>query len=448
MKHNKRKYKNIFLIMAIAGMLLLAGCSLGQTATETPQTEEEQGNTGFLLTGPGSFDSADTAVVVSINTDEKTITFLNLVVHKNYTLEYDGTTVFSDKYGETMSLEQLKPGDIVDVTFLKSKKKLATLALSASAWSNEAVSRYTIDATTHNVTIGNDVYKLADDVKIFSDGQELEMIDLNSVDVLNFQGIGSTVHSIEVEKGHGYLRLSGDENFQGGWIEVGQNIIQKITEDMLLVVPEGNYQVNISITGGGGTKNVVINRNEEVTLDISDLEIEEVQYGQVVFAMSPSTAKLYIDGELVDTELPVTLEYGIHQMIAKADGYETVTRYLKVAEESAGIDITLELEGADEEDEEDDGDNSVSSGDALTVGYYQVYIDAPTGAEVYVDGNYVGIAPVSFKKEEGSHVITLRQSGYETRSYTIVVDDEEKNVTFSFADLVPSTSDLITDIIY
>lgn len=448
MKHNKRKYKNIFLIMVMAGMLLLAGCSLGQTAVGTPQTEGEQSDTGFLLTGPGSFDSADTAVVVGINTDEKTITFFNLIVCKNYTLEYDGTTVFSDKYGETMSLEQLQPGDIVDVTFLKSKKKLATLTLSASAWSNESISRYTIDATTHSVTIGNDVYKLADDVKIFSDGQELEMIDLNPVDVLNFQGIGSTVHSIEVEKGHGYLRLSGDENFQGGWIEVGQNIIQKITEDMLLVVPEGNYQVNISITGGGGTKNVVINRNQEVTLDISDLEIEEVQYGQVVFAMSPSTAKLYIDGELVDTALPVTLEYGIHQMIAKAEGYETVTRYLKVAEASAGIDITLELEGADEEDEEEDEDNSVSSGDALTLGYYQVYIDAPTGAEVYVDGNYVGTAPVSFKKEEGSHVITLRQSGYETRSYTIVVDDEEKNVTFSFADLVPSTSDLITDIIY
>lgn len=445
MKHKTEKYNRILLLPVLVGMLLLTGCSFHQADTTTTATAT-QTDTGFLLTGPGSYDSADTAVIVDINTDEKTITFFNLIVHKNYTLTYDGTTVFTDKYGQSLSLVQLQPGDIVDVTFLKSKKKLTTLSLSADAWSNESVSRYTIDNTTHSITIGNDVYKLTDETKIFSDGEEMEMIDLNAVDVLTFNGVGTTVHSIVVEKGHGYLRLSGDENFRGGWIEVGQNIIQTITEDMLIVVPEGSYQVTISITGGGGTKNVVINRNEEVTLDISDLEIEEVQYGTVVFAMTPSNASLYIDGEEVDTSLPVTLEYGIHQMIAKAEGYETVTRYLKVAEESAGIDITLEPEGADEEEE--DEDTTVSSGDAVTTGYPQVYIDSPIGAEVYVDGNYVGIAPVSVKKEEGTHVITFRLSGYETRSYTIAVDGENKDVTFSFATLVPSTTDSLLDIIY
>ena len=441
MKHKTEKYNRILLLPVLVGMLLLTGCTFNQTDITTTATAT-QADTGFLLTGPGSYDSADTAVIVNINTDEKTITFFNLIVHKNYTLTYDGTTVFTDKYGESMSLVQLQPGDIVDVTFLKSKKKLTTLSLSADAWSNEAVSRYTIDNTTHSITIGNDVYKLTDETKIFSDGVEMEMIDLNAVDVLTFNGVGTTVHSIVVEKGHGYLRLSGDENFWGGWIEVGQNIIQTITEGMLIVVPEGSYQVTITIPGGGGTKNVIINRNEEVTLDISDLEIEEVQYGTVVFAMTPSNASLYIDGEEVDTALPVTLEYGIHQMIAKAEGYETVTRYLKVAEASAGIDIKLEPEGADEEEEKD---TTVSSGDAVTTGYPQVHIDSPVGAEVYVDGNYVGIAPISFKKEEGTHVITFRLSGYETRSYTISVDGEKKDVTFSFATLVPDTSDTVSD---
>ena len=448
MKHKTEKYNRILLLPVLVGMLLLTGCSFKQEETTTVTTPTNA-DTGFLLTGPGSYDSADTAVIVDINTEEKTITFFNLIVHKNYTLTYDGTTVFTDKYGESLSLVQLAPGDIVDVTFLKSKKKLATLSLSAEAWSNESVNRYTIDNTTHSIIIGNDVYKLTEETKIFSDGKEMEMIDLNAVDVLTFNGVGTTVHSIVVEKGHGYLRLSGDENFWGGWIEVGQNIIRTITEGMLIVVPEGSYQVTITIPGGGGIKNVVINRNEEVTLDISDFEIEEVQYGTVVFSMTPSNADLYIDGEKVDTSLPVTLEYGIHQMIAKAEGYETVTRYLKVAEASAGIDITLELEGADE-DEEDD--NTVSSGDAVTTGYPQVYIDSPIGAEVYVDGNYIGISPVSFKKEEGTHVITFRLSGYETRSYTISVDGENKDVTFSFATLVPDTTNSVTgnlsDIIY
>ena len=80
--------------------------------------------------------------------------------------------------------------------------------------------------------------------------------------------------------------------------------------------------------------------------------------------------------------------------------------------------------------------------------------------EVYVDGNYVGVTPCSFKKVAGAHVITLRKSGYTTRSYTVQVDSADKDITFSFADLIErdsvsennseralSTSGLVNDII-
>ena len=336
----------------------------------------------------------------------------------------------------------------MDVTFLKSKKTLTTLALSNSSWSNEEVSRYVISAATHSVTIGEDVYKITDDIKIFSDGEEIEIMDLSETDVLDFHGIDKTIYSIVVNKGHGYLRLSGDENFIGGWIEIGQTIIHRITDDMLLTVPEGSYQVIISVPGGGGTKSVIINRGEEVTLDIGDLKIEEPKYGQVVFALTPSSATLYIDGEEVDALSPVTLEYGIHQLIAKAEGYDSVTSYLKVAEASAGIEIVLEAEKQDtgdddkdsddeEDDKKDDENDTVSSGNTTATGYYQVHIDAPEKVEVYVDGNYIGISPISFKKVEGAHIITLRANGYETRSFTIEVDGEDKDVSYSFADLMP-----------
>lgn len=429
----KDKMKKIPIIMSLILTMLLSGCSFpGEDRNTQQQDNPQNADTGFILTGPGSYDSADTAVIVNIDKEEKTITFLNLEVSKNYTLQYDGTTQFSDKHGQPLSLEQVKEGDIVDVTFLKSKKKLNTLALSEHGWENEKVSRYSFDVAAHNVYIGEDIYKITKDTKIFSEGEEIEMMDLNRADILTFKGIESTVCSITVENGHGYLRLSGDEKFIGGWIEVGQNIIYPITEDMLLTVPEGSYQVLISTKGGGGTKNIIINRGEEVTLDISDLEVLEPQTGQVLFALTPSSASLYVDGNLVDTSIPVSLEYGIHQLIARADGYNTVTSYLKVAEASAGIEITLEKENDEEEEE-----SSVSSGNSdTTASYYQVYIDAPEGAEVYVDGNYVGISPVSFKKVEGPHVITLRRTGYETRSYTIQVDGEDKDISYSFAELL------------
>lgn len=426
--------KGMSAILGVLAGVLLAGCSFLRDEGVEEHGEEQNNGTGFVLTGPGSYDSADTAVIVKIDKSEETITFFNLIVSRNYTLQYDSTTTFADKYGQPLSLEQIQEGDIVDVTFLKSKKQLTSLMISASGWSNAEISRYRFNTTAHDVTIGEDIYKITEDTLIFSQGEQIELMDINDTDILTFRGIDKTVCSIVVEKGHGYLRLTGDENFIGGWIEVGQNIIRPITEDMLLTVPEGSYQVQISIAGGGGTKNVIINRNEEIALDISDLKVEEPKHGQVVFSLSPSTATLYVDGKKVDTSAPIELQYGIHQLIAQASGYDTLTSYLKVGDEAAAIDIVLEpTTVADDDDEEP----SVSGGNSNTIaGYYQVYVDAPEGAEVYVDGNYIGISPISFKKEEGSHVITLRRSGYETRSYTIQVDSEDKDVTYSFAELV------------
>ena len=76
-----------------------------------------------------------------------------------------------------------------------------------------------------------------------------------------------------------------------------------------------------------------------------------------------------------------------------------------------------------------------------TSSYYKVYIDAPTDVEIYLDGNYVGISPCSFKKTSGTHVITLRKEGYVNRSYTVLVDSEEKDISYSFADLIAEDGD-------
>ena len=72
-------------------------------------------------------------------------------------------------------------------------------------------------------------------------------------------------------------------------------------------------------------------------------------------------------------------------------------------------------------------------------GTWRVKINAPKNVEVYLDGSYIGLAPVSFAKKAGTHVISLRKNGYQTRSYTIQVDDEEKDMELSFSELVRKT---------
>lgn len=443
--------------MAVMGLTaLLAAAALGiyayfmdQNGGENPKDTPlstpvpERADTGFLVAGPDNYDSADTCLLVEQDEEENTMTFLNLELGRRYTLSVDGTTRFMDKYGDGLSREQVEPGDIVDITFLKTQKHLTTLQLSTRSWTYTEVERYEINSVRGWVSIGAETYRITSNTQYLSEGRPIEEMDLNPSDVLTFQGIGKQVFSVKVEKGHGYLRLENDASFVGGWIEVGQALIQRISEGMLLLVPEGSYQVNISHRGGGGTKEVVIRRNEEVTLDIGDLEVPEPQYGMVLFSMDPAGAQLYIDGSKVDTSGPVSLEYGLHQMIARAEGYQSVTQYIRVGQESAGINVVLDANRT-----EDTGtDSSLPGSTDTTSGYYKVYVDAPEGVEVYLDGNYMGVTPCNFRKTAGTHVITLRKTGYTTRSYTVQVDEEAKDISYSFADLVAGESSLADSVL-
>ena len=271
---------------------------------------------------------------------------------------------------------------------------------------------------------------------------------------------------MNIEKGHGYLRLQNEQALLGGWIEVGTSVIREITEDMLLVVPEGKYQVLLSNGNTSCTKEIAIERNKEVVLDLADVEIAQDKTGMILFEVTPDTARVSIDGETVDISAPVELAYGIHKVHLEAAGYDSLTKYLQVGSEYAKISFTLEeqeeetdsisentVERTPSEDEilgkdtisqnsvsENSVDSnkkkdSVSQNTVSTSTSKKVYIDAPEDVEVYLDDNYVGIAPVKFKKVAGNHTITLRKTGYQTKSYTIYLYDDKEDITYSFSEL-------------
>ena len=460
--------------------LLLTGCQYkydmgvisGYEESGGTKEETESADTGFRIMEPGEYDSKDTAVIVRVMEEENKITFLNRIVNKNYTLSYDGTTVITDKYGESLSAAQLEPGDIVDIHFQHIPKKCVSIMLSPSAWEAEVLSGFTMNQAREQISFNGDLYTLAERMVLLSGGEEIELTDLNERDVLEVRGIDNIVYSILVKKGHGYLRLTGTEYFVDGFIEIGQKMVQRITGDMMLTVPEGEYTVTVRNGSHGGSKEATIYRDEETVLDLSDLKGEEVKTGNVFFTLTPADASVYIDGEKIDTSAYVTLEYGVHQMIVKADGYETISQYIKIGQENANLNIEMEPEGTGAEDgaeaaeEPDvsaeetgeeaaiDGNQSGTGAAAGTVaeskaasdsevtagdGNWHVKVTAPKDAEVYVDGNYIGLAPASFPKKAGSHVISLRKSGYQTRSYTIQVDEEEKDMELSFSELVKKT---------
>ena len=542
----KKNIRNFFILLFALALASLQ--PMYAYAAEDVVIEENKVRVSLL----GKYDSADTASVKQINTYSRTIQFRNHDVGKNYTLSYDNTTLIYDIHGRPMSASLLEVGQVVDITFLKGTKHLNSLVISSEAWVETDVVDFDLVRGDETAKINGTVFHITPKTLIVSEGQSMNPEDILATDTLRVSGMDKEIYSIVVTRGHGYVSLSSDtvndRSLVGAWIELDKEVIRKITPNMLISAPEGSYNVSINGNGAKFSSEIVVNRNEETVIDTSVAEVERIKEGNVTFIVTPSDARVFVDGQEVLNEVPHSYTYGKHKLHVMAEGYEPQDHILKVAQKDATLFIDLvakEGTNSSEEGEVSSGDASTeyatdyssdystdyypdysssyssddtgstassastfwSSGNASNtassrspwtsssakstsadasasktasvdpgaaatkapsdssssgstgnkgsdasstsstsdgnsgtdknlVSGYKVTFDAPIGAEAYLDGNYVGIMPVSFAKTSGQHMVTLQKNGYETKSYTIYIDKEKSNVTYTFPELV------------
>lgn len=400
-----------------------------------------------------------TGVLLDKNEEEGTVTIRPIDGGDDFLLKYDGTTKFMAKHGNSITTSQLLLGEIVDATYSVHSGKLRSVQIAKNAWTMTDVTDFRINEKRKIMDIGSETYKIDDDLVISYGDRLAKLMDITEYDSLIVKGCDRKVSSVIVDRGHGYIRLMNDSYFVGGWIEIGQDIIKPITSEMLVPVPEGKYHVKVTNKGYAGQEDMVIERDKEVVLDLAKVEIEEVAIGHIEFKINPDYAQLMIDGEMTEFTERVPLEYGVHKVHVELAGYKSVDTNIKIASEYANVEITLE------EDTDSDSSSSSSSTNMLpptsssssyeptlsssstdtsqvvVSDVNQIYVEAPEGAEVYLDGNYIGIAPAHTGKVTGQHVLTLSKNGYATKSYTIMVDNSDRDVTFSFSDLIAENHD-------
>lgn len=413
--------------------LLLTGCgSIGMAQESTFESayenKEEEEPVDIYLSGA-------TVIIESVQQEEQVIDVYVTDRNESRSFTYTGATTIQDKYGSGMSMAQLNPGDIADIKYNSELERIGSITLSPDAWNHEGITRYNLDIGNGSASIGDETYGMSSNVRFFSDGKFIDADQIIQQDVLTFRGKGSTIMSVVVSQGHGYLKLENDQAVIGGWIEVGQTLISQIAPDMLFVVPEGTYTVRFSGTGIEEIREVTIERNKETLLDLGDIEIPQPEKGLVTVQVTPQSAQVFIDENKVDITYPIRIPVGLHQITAKASGYDTVSEYFQVDGENITVNLNLD-------EQKTVSGNSVSKKEEEKTA--KITINTPMGTEVYQDNLYMGIAPVTYTKTPGTHTIALRKQGYITRSYNIEIADDDKDVTYSFPDLDPENAGTVS----
>jgi len=186
----------------------IGGNDFRSTNTETSASAGTDKSTGVIQ----KIDKdTDNIVIYSVDDGTKTI------------YSYDkGTTAYT-KSGKVMSFDKLSCGDIVDVECNSTNQKVKKISLSSrdKVWENTKVTNFKVDESTMTMKIGQSLYSYSDSTLVFSDGEEIDISELNSEDQLIVRGYDTSVCSVVVDKGHGYVTLSGDQLFIGGYVDIG-----------------------------------------------------------------------------------------------------------------------------------------------------------------------------------------------------------------------------------
>lgn len=445
--------KNISkVILALSMCFFLAGCSAMPQSAPKVNTHQPVNTTEAAA---GDDEAYKFGIIKKIDTEGKSITFWDYEDRNTLMYPYNDGTCAYTKGGTSVTIGQLKVGMAVDI-YSDSESNMITKiqgSVNPKAWVNNKVTSFCVDDVTQSMKIGQSLYRYTEDTLVYSDGREITMMELNSQDQLTVYGYDTHVVSVVVDKGHGYISLKGDRYFLGGYIDVGGRVVKVIEEDMLLLVQEGTYKVEVSNGEYVADKQVTVKRNEETVVDFSDVPPIVQKTGNVKFNIDAENAVLYVDGNIEDASQILTLSTGDHTVRVTADGYDDYTGTLRVGQSYSVIDINLgagsgqetttsgkqqketetgrhnqeTTKPASETTEETTsapGQNVVSQTDKVTV-------SGPEGGFIYFDGKYMGTAPVTFSLVTGTHVISVL---YDSRikSYTVNLAEGGDPVTYDF----------------
>ena len=438
----KRGCHSLVCLIASASLALsLGGCSFPFQQEKAESTVQPQAVTKSV-----------TGIVVENNANLSQIKVRELESDVISTLAYAPTSEIMSRYESAREGDSIGVGEILQVTYNTDNAKIVSAVVPEDVWEYQDVKKFAFNKDENMLTAAGRKFQYSEQTFCGSDLGQIQAMELNNQDVLTVRGIGIRAYSVVRTQGHGYIRFANYNDFMGGIAEVGdEGLMAQIGENMLITAPEGIHRVTLFKNGRAAAKTVEVASDRETIVDYKDYKEEAGNIGEVTFEIEPEGADLYVNGTQVDYSAPVTLNFGKYRVGVALSGYTSWTGILNVKSSSETISISLEeadsavtSNATATPEATSSPSSSNSSSDTITKkidSKHTITVTAPEGAEVFVDNVYKGMAPCTFTKIIGSLTITLSDSGYETKSYSVDILDDGKNAKLSFADLVKADSD-------
>lgn len=446
------KLQNFFLgILIVAGIVLCAFLFASEkadknAAASTARTQTSAKPTAPIINAPTAAEELHTelAVITYVSADTKRLSVRSYDEGVDRTFYMNDPALIYTEFGNAMTLAQLYSGDVIDITYDSVSNTVKEIHISDEVRCHMAVSDVSVNTSYRRLSLYGKNYEYARNVVVVSANELITPEQLTTHDVFNLYEKDGKVVSIVVTRGHGYISLTGVDLFVGGYVNIGSENIKTIEKNMMITVTEGSYKVAVSKDQYYGSKTVTVNRNQVTTVDFSEFVADTVENGNVLFDIDVDGAILYLNGKETDyTEGMLTLPVGTYTVRVSADGYENYQDKIEVKADYQKVNIRMNSTETTTAQTTTQATTTAAS-NGVTSQYEtetttivstknRVYIDGPTGATIYFDDSYLGVAPLDFAMVTGQHTFIVL-SGTTIKSYTVNLVEGADDVRYDFTE--------------
>lgn len=351
--------------------------------------------------------SKGVCLVKNINTS-KELSLYNIDEKENFSLYLDSETLYKNQDNPSFSFQDIHIGDVFEIEW-SEENLVVRLEKTKDISVLENATGFQISVEDKKITGQEKEYSFTDETVFLYDNKFIDSRKIEPADVVTLWVYKDTVWSMKVTQSHGYLEFINSSTLPSLTLTIDdQNIDSTLLGDKNKI-PLSPGPHKIAVTGENMepySLEVYIIVGETFPFDLSSAQLKK---GVVVLKANVEGYELYLNDTLQeDTTKPLVLSYGTYHMKAVKDGYKTWEGDFTLAEESKEITILLEED--------------------IKKGIYLISSD-PKGASVTIDGNFVGIAPVSTELTYGEHRLEVKMEGYTPFSGPITMEKPQDEIT-------------------
>ncbi|MBQ5959252.1 MAG: PEGA domain-containing protein [Firmicutes bacterium] len=374
--------------------------------------------------GTSAVDASISGVILEMDETTGIVSVYSAVSKETQVFNLMKAELLTDAHGNSISYDALRVGDLVDVTYRSgAENKVRRLRLSSSETGFKDISGAVVDRNAGLIRINNKNYSYDSNLICQYQGEDINPGSITDRYVFNGAALDGHIYRITVTHAEGTVEIKGiedtDENTKITFTPtVGKKVEVPVAKNMAPVaLTEGfNHYVversgEILVSGS-----VFVNSGERTVLTLNSVG---KQTGELEVQIRPedADATITLDGKKQTKKLISDVEYGDHEIVVKADGYEEYKQTITLKQPYMPVTVNLK---------QTDVTVSVSASLKDTV--------------VYCDGRYMGIyenKPVQFRLDPGSYELTLAHTGYEVLSYELQIESGSPAVDLYFSKFVP-----------